>query len=218
VGRESAIVTDIEGTTRDILTDTVSLGKTTLRISDTAGLRDTEDRVESIGIERARAEIESAELILAVFDTSRALSEDDAELVKTVSALGCPTIALFNKSDIDAEADLGEIEKSFTHSVRVSALDGTGFSELADIIDALFIDGEIDIKNDAVVADARQHAELVRASEALRAAIAGIEAGVSLDLVCIDVESAMMALGELEGREVGEEIVAEIFSKFCVGK
>ncbi len=218
VGYESAIVTDIEGTTRDILTDTVSLGKTTLRISDTAGLRDTEDKVESIGIERARAEIESAELILAVFDTSRALSDDDTELVKTVSALGCPSIALLNKSDIDAEADLGEIEKSFTKSVRVSALDGTGFSELADIIDSLFIDGEIDIKNDAVVADARQHAELVRASEALRAAISGIEAGVPLDLVCIDVESAMMALGELEGREVGEEIVAEIFSKFCVGK
>ena len=218
VGYESAIVTDIEGTTRDVLSETVSIGKTTLRISDTAGLRETDDKVENIGIERARAEIESAELILAVFDCSRGISEDDVALANKIRELGCPAIALFNKSDIGSSVDMSAIESGFEHRVYISAVSGEGFVELADMVDSLFIDGEIDIKNDAVVADARQHASLVRAAEALRVAIGGITAGAPLDLCCIDVESAMMALGELEGREIGEEIVSEIFSKFCVGK
>ena len=102
--------------------------------------------------------------------------------------------------------------------MNISAVSGEGFEELADVVDSLFIDGEIDIKNDAVVADARQHAALVRTAEALRVAIDSIEAGAPLDLCCIDVESAVQALGELEGREIGEEIVSRLFSKFCGGK
>ena len=218
VGKESAIVTDIEGTTRDVLSDTVSIGKTTLRISDTAGLRETNDIIENIGIERARAEIEKAELILAVFDTSKEMTEDDTALVKTLKELDCPTIALFNKSDLDGAGSYLELEKSFEYKVKISAKSGEGFDKLAELIDSLFIDGEIDLKTDAVVADARQHANLVQSAAALRNALDAISSGIPLDLCCIDVEAAMQALGELEGREVGEEIVSEIFSKFCVGK
>ena len=218
VGYESAIVTDIEGTTRDVLTETVSIGKTTLCLCDTAGLRETTDVVESIGIERAKAEMDKAELILAVFDTSKEADMEDIKLAKAISERSSAAIALFNKSDLGGGWESSAIAPYFEHCVEISAKSGEGFERLAGLIDELFIDGEIDLKNDAVVADARQHAALVRTAEALRVAIDSIEAGAPLDLCCIDVESAVQALGELEGREIGEEIVSRIFSKFCVGK
>ncbi len=217
-GEEAAIVTDIEGTTRDLLRETVTLGKTLLRICDTAGLRSTDNTVESIGIERAIAEIEASELILAVFDTSKALSEDDLSLIERLTALEAPVIALLNKSDLPSSADEALLKSRFSHTVAVSARSGEGFCELAELIDSLFIDGDIDLSRDAVVADARQFAALLKAADSLRSAISALDSGVSLDLVCIDAEGAMQALSELEGREIGEEVVSEIFSKFCVGK
>lgn len=217
-GDDSAIVTDIEGTTRDILKETVTLGKTTLRIYDTAGLRATDDTVENIGIERAISEIASAELVLAVFDTSRELSQDDIELVERLKALDCPTIALLNKSDMGSVMDTKLISDSFERVINVSAKDGSGFDELTVLVESIFIDSDIDLSNDAVVADARQYSSIIRASECVRSALGGMLDGIALDLCCIDIEGAMQSLGELEGREVGEEIVSEIFSKFCVGK
>lgn len=217
-GDDSAIVTDIEGTTRDILKETVTLGRTTLRIYDTAGLRATDDTVENIGIERALSEISSAELILAVFDTSREFSQDDLELIERLKKLECPTIALLNKSDKGALMDTKLLSESFEHIISVSAKEGSGFDELTELVESMFIDTDIDLSNDAVVADARQYSSIVRASGCIRSALGGMVDGIALDLCCIDIEGAMQALGELEGREVGEEIVSEIFSKFCVGK
>ena len=215
-GDDSAIVTDIAGTTRDILRDTVTLGKTTLRIADTAGLRSTEDTVESIGIQKALAEIDSAELILAVFDFSRELTRDDYELLAKLKTLVAPTVILENKSDI--ESSHRSRFDGFERVISISAKTGEGFDTLEKTVDALFIDGDIDLSSDAIVADARQYTSLLRGADALERAIAAIADGVSLDLCCIDIEDAMQSLGELEGREVGEDIVAEIFSKFCVGK
>lgn len=215
-GEDSAIVTDIAGTTRDILRDTVTLGRTTLRIADTAGLRATEDTVESIGIKKALAEIDSAELILAVFDSSADLTQDDEELLERLKALSAPTIILENKSDISESKQ--ERFSDFERVIAISAKRGEGFDALAECVDKLFIDGDIDISSDAIVADARQYTALLRGADALERAIESIADGVSLDLSCIDIEDAMQALGELEGREVGEDIVSEIFSKFCVGK
>ena len=217
-GEDSAIVTDIEGTTRDILKETVTLGRTTLRICDTAGLRATEDAVENIGIEKALAEIDSAELILAVFDTSREISEDDTELIDKLSSLDCPAIALLNKTDLGADTDVSDISSRFEHTVEISAKENLGFDKLTELVETIFIDRDIDLANDAVVADARQYASLIRAAESISTALEAISAGLALDLCCVDVESAMQSLGELEGREVGEDIVSEIFSKFCVGK
>ena len=217
-GEETAIVTDIEGTTRDILKETVTLGKTTLRICDTAGIRATDDTVESIGIKRALDEIESAELILAVFDSSKALSSDDLELIEKLTSLDRTIIALLNKSDIAKDFDYTILKQSFEHVVNVSAKRGEGFDKLGELVDSLFIDHELDLSEDAVVSDARQYASLIRAADAIRTALSSIRGGLSLDLCCIDIESAMQALGELEGREIGEDIVSEIFSKFCVGK
>lgn len=218
VGEDSAIVTDVEGTTRDVLRGTVSLGKTTLRISDTAGIRKTQDTVESIGIERAMAEIEDAELILAVFDGSSELCEDDLALIGTLKALTSPVIALLNKSDLSQCISEQTIREDFEHVIFVSAKENEGFFALSELIDSLFLDGSINIRTDALVIDARQFAALTKAAEAIRRARDAIERGEPLDLCCIDIELAMQSLGELEGREVGEEIVSEIFSKFCVGK
>ena len=218
LGYDAAIVTDIEGTTRDVLRETAVLGKTLLRLCDTAGLRETEDRVESLGIERTRKEIEQAGLILAVFDSSRPLSKEDLLLVEQLGGVAIPTIALLNKTDCEDGADMTPILKRFSTCVRVSAASGEGFDVLAETIDALFIDGSLDVGKDAVVTGARQYASLMTASEALGSALVDLRDGLPLDLCCVGLEQALLSLGEVDGRELGEEIVAEIFSRFCVGK
>ncbi len=217
LGYDAAIVTDIEGTTRDLLRENAVLGKTLLRLCDTAGLRETDDRVESIGIERTRDEMGRAELILAVFDSSRPLTEDDIAMAKQVKQTGVTAIALLNKCDSQT-CDMSALEGYFENSLKVSAKDGEGFEELALLIDRLFIDGDIDVSRDAVVTGARQFASLSYSDEALTSALSDLRADIPLDLCCVTIETALSALGEVDGRELGEEIVSEIFSHFCVGK
>lgn len=217
LGYDAAIVTDIEGTTRDLLRENATLGKTLLRLCDTAGLRQTDDRVESIGIERTKDEMSRAELILAVFDSSRPLTEDDIAMAKQIKETGVTAVALLNKSD-SASCDMSALDTYFENKLRVSAKDGEGFSELALLIDRLFIDGDIDVSRDAVVTGARQFASLGISDEALTSALSDLRADIPLDLCCVAIESALSALGEVDGRELGEEIVSEIFSHFCVGK
>ncbi len=217
LGYDAAIVTDIEGTTRDVLRETAILGKVTLRLCDTAGLRQTADTVESIGIERSMREIENSELILLVLDGSKPLEDEDRKLLERIKISGKSAIALINKSDISTLPYFSDLN-AYMPSLLVSASTGDGFDALTDTVEQMFIDGDIDISSDAVVTGARQYAALKNASEILGRAVADMHSGVSLDACCVGVECAMSALGELDGREVGEEIVAEIFSKFCVGK
>ncbi len=218
LGYDAAIVTDIEGTTRDVLRETAVLGHTTLRLCDTAGLRETDDRVESIGIARTWEALREAELIVAVFDSSAPLSDEDFALARHAVESGVPTIALLNKTDCAASDVPCALPDGFSAVLRVSAKTGEGFDRLAEEVDRLFIDGSISLREDAIVTGARQYAALCEANERLGAALDDLMAGVSLDLCCIAVEGALSALGEVDGREIGEEIVAEIFSKFCVGK
>ena len=218
LGYDAAIVTDVEGTTRDVLRESATLGKVLLNLCDTAGLRQTDDRVESIGIARTRQEMERAGLILAVFDSSRPLSDEDLALADEVAATGISAIALLNKSDRETAWDASAISEKFAHTVTVSAQEGTGFETLGEMIDALFIDGSLDVGQDAVVTGARQYAALSLAADALESALSDLRAGIPMDLCCIGIEQALSSLGEVDGRELGEEIVAEIFSRFCVGK
>ncbi len=220
LGYDAAIVTDVEGTTRDVLRETAILGKATLLLCDTAGLRRTEDKVESIGIERSLKEIDDAELVLAVFDGTRAPTDEDVELAQKVNVSGVASIALINKSDLCAEqsSELLSLCSTFDKTVSVSAANGEGFDALAAAVEELFIDGDIDIKKDAVVTGARQFAALNSCCELLYRALEDMRCGVSLDACCVGIECAMSALGEVDGREIGEEIVADIFSHFCVGK
>ncbi len=219
VGADAAIVTDIEGTTRDVLRQTATLGATTLLLCDTAGIRKTDDVVESMGIERALREIEQAELVLAVFDGSADICGDDIELIERLCASDKTCIALLNKSDLGQNEQTAEyISAHFEHTLRICASRAEGIELVGRTVDKLFIDGDIDMDNDAVVMYARQHAALQQACERLCSAREELVGGEALDLACIGIEEAMAYLGELDGRQVGEEIVSEIFSKFCVGK
>lgn len=216
VGREAAIVTDIAGTTRDVLTETVALGRLTLRLSDTAGLRNATDAVEQIGISRAEAALGSAELIFAVLDGSRAPDEDTNALLARLLPMEKRVIVVLNKQDAAAVFS-PEALAGFSHVVRLSATRG----EIAPLVaetEGMFLTEGLDLRYDAVVANARQYAALDRAAEALHRAVEALRLDIPLDAACIEAELAMSALGEVDGRAVGEDIVADIFSHFCVGK
>lgn len=217
-GHDSAIVTDIEGTTRDILTEKVSFGGVTLNLSDTAGLRRTDDPVEKIGIGRAERAMEGAGLIFAVFDGSSVPEEEDIALADRLAGLSARVIAVINKSDLPCAAGLDAISARLPLAVSVSARTGQGMDELGKAVGELFNSDGIDIMNDAVVATERQYGALAFACECLAEALAGIDAGLPVDLVCSSVERAMESLAEVSGRLVGEDIVSAVFSKFCVGK
>ena len=218
VGRDAAIVTDIEGTTRDVLTETAKLGRVILRLSDTAGLRESGDVVEKIGIDRARQTAESAELILAVFDGSRVPDEKDAEFVEYLRTLGGIKVAIVNKSDLGILPEVNGLLSKFDHICQVSAESGDGFDKLAFLIEQLYIDNDLDTGSDAIITNARQEASVGSAIEALEIAVNAISAELPLEICCAEIENTLSALGELDGRTVSEDIVARIFANFCVGK
>ena len=218
VGRDAAIVTDIEGTTRDVLTEKARLGKVTLRLSDTAGLRTSTDTVEQIGIDRARREAEGAELILAVFDGSRKACPEDRELVDYVSSLGGAKIAIINKTDLGINDSVTELTQGFDHRICMSADSGQGFDELTLAVENIYIDKNLGIGEQAIVSNARQNAAVTSAISSLSDAIDAIKGDLPLEVCCVEVENTLSALGELDGRTVSEDIVSRIFANFCVGK
>ena len=214
LGREAAIVTDVAGTTRDVLEDTVSVGGVTLRLCDTAGLREASDEVERIGIDRARERIASAELVVALFDGSREGSAEDAELSRLLEGIISPAIKLVTKSDLPRAAGAFVPEEA----ICISARTGAGLDELAARVRELFIDGSLNMSEDAIVANARQYAALRGAEESVGASLAALDSGLPEDVACSDLESAMSALAEIDGRAVTVDIVNDIFARFCVGK
>lgn len=219
VGRDAAIVTDIAGTTRDLLEETVTVGHVMLRLCDTAGLRESDDPVERIGIKRAKEQLDAAELVLAVFDRSVPLTEEDTSLLERLRALTVPVLILLNKCDLDAAWDaaaLGGFDQE--NMLTVSGSEGVGVDQLRERIEALFLDGTLDLRSDAIVANARQYAALCHAMEHVAGALAAARAAFSEDVSCVDLELAMAALAEVDGRAVTEDIVSQIFSHFCVGK
>ncbi|MBQ4354306.1 MAG: tRNA uridine-5-carboxymethylaminomethyl(34) synthesis GTPase MnmE [Clostridia bacterium] len=221
VGDESAIVTSVAGTTRDILRETVSFGGVTLRISDTAGIRLSGDVVEQIGIDRAEQEMRSAELLLAVFDGSAGLTGEDRELLGKLGECGGAKIAVINKADLGeriSEDDLSLIRASADRTVTVSAKESRGMEELAGVIAALYGSDRLNPAEDAVIWDVRQREMLAKSRTALAQAAEGIEYGAPIDAVCTLAEEALAALNETDGRGIDETIVDEIFKRFCVGK
>ena len=219
VGRDAAIVTDVEGTTRDLLTETAALGRVTLRLTDTAGMRETSDTVERIGVERAKNELENAELILAVFDGSREPDEADRALAESLGKVGGEVIAIVNKSDVETHPKTVDFCRTLCKNVvYLSAKTGEGIRELTNVVERLFTDGALDLREDAILTNARQHAAVLRALERAEQAERSLREGYPIDLCCNDAEEAMAALAELDGRAVSEELVSEIFSHFCVGK
>ena len=218
-GYERAIVTDIPGTTRDTVEESVLCGGVLLRLIDTAGIRDTEDVVEQKGVERSRKALESADLVLAVVDGSVPLTDEDLEVLR-LAAENLRWIAVFSKCDLwDTKAhSVGIIgSPAPAASVTLSSVTGEGLGDLENAVAALFPAGDPK-EAGSLLTDQRQEEAVRRARDAVRRAKDALENGLTPDAVLTDAEEALDSLGELTGRTAKEEIVSRIFSRFCVGK
>lgn len=214
-GTDKSIVTEIAGTTRDIVEDTVNAGGITLRLADTAGVRDTDDTVESIGVERAVKRLENAELVLAVFDGSRPLNGDDRRLIDLCK--GKKAVGIINKTDLDKNYLNDEIEKNFPQTVFISAKTGEGKAELISAIETLLGTADFDTSAAAVVNE-RQRDCCKKALDALNDAQNALDLGLTMDAVTVCLDSAAENLMVLTGEKATELVVNEIFAQFCVGK
>lgn len=222
-GCSRSIVTNIPGTTRDIVEETVNLGDVVLRLADTAGIRETDNPVEKIGVDIALERLEGAGLALAVFDLSEALDEDDEKIIKRLAGLPqLPVVAVLNKTDLPPVLDVEKVRQHFAHVVQLSA---GGSAEEQDaaietlnqtITDLLMLEG-IDT-HEAVLANERQRECAAEAAKLLREVCETIESGYTLDAVDVALESALSALFSLSGEKVSDTVIDEVFSKFCVGK
>ena len=217
VGEDRAIVTEIAGTTRDTLEEYISLHGISLRIIDTAGIRETEDVVEKIGVEKARQMAEKADLILYVVDSSQPLDENDQEIMELLR--GRKSIVIYNKTDLASAVDMGSLrEKTGSQVIPVSVVEETGIEDLEKSIREMFFQGEISFDDEVYITNARHKTALKEAEKSLEMVTESIEAGMPEDFFSIDLMGAYEALGKILGESLGEDLVNEIFSKFCVGK
>lgn len=213
-----AIVTDIPGTTRDVIEEYVSLNGIPLRLMDTAGIRETEDVVERIGVERSRSALEGADLILFVLNYNEQLHEDDRKLMEELK--GRPVIIVVNKTDLPEQLNLQEVEDQFGPDsiVRMSVASEEGLDRLEKTISQMFFEGELDSGDLTYVSNVRHIALLKQAQQSLRDAIEASDIGIPIDVIQIDVRTAWESLGEITGDTAGDSLIDQIFSQFCLGK
>ena len=212
-GYDRCIVTDIPGTTRDTVEETVMLGPTRLRLIDTAGIRDTSDTVEAMGVERSRKAAEDADLILFVCDGSQELTQEDRDIIEFC----CDrenAVALINKSDLGNKVEPSDLP--FMNVIHICAKTGEGLDQLSDAVEVMFA-GNMPCDG-SILTNARQFDACRRAYEAMLRSLQGLMMGLTPDAVLTDVEEAMEAMGEVTGATVREDITARIFERFCVGK
>lgn len=214
-GCQRSIVTQYAGTTRDVVEETVMLAGVPLRLADTAGLRDTDDPVESIGVRAARQRLETAQLVLAVFDSSQALEKEDRELMDALE--GVPSIAIVNKTDLPSQIAVEEIQARFEKTVFLSAATGEGLEDLEQALSEILDTKEFH-PQEGVLFTQRQRADAQTAWDSLREGEQALLGGLTLDAVTVCVEDALTALSALTGEHVSEEIVDRVFEEFCVGK
>ncbi|MCC8068535.1 MAG: tRNA uridine-5-carboxymethylaminomethyl(34) synthesis GTPase MnmE [Ruminococcus sp.] len=214
-GFERSIVTDIAGTTRDVIEETVKIGDLTLRLSDTAGIRDTSDIVEKMGVDIAKKRLDEADLIIAMFDGSTPLDSNDFDLIQSVKDKN--TIAVVNKTDIAIDGIFDTIQQRFKYAIEVSAKNLIGLDFLTNTLNEMFLLENIDIDS-GLLANERQKNCIDNSIDALKNCIYGLEMGLNLDAITIDFDEALSYLLELTGESVSETVVNEIFSRFCVGK
>ncbi len=212
LGYDRAIVTSIPGTTRDTIEEKLRLGGVCLRLIDTAGIRETGDEIERLGVERSRAALDSAQLVLAVVDGSAQYTEQDAEIISAAERAPHGLVVL-SKNDLDGFAP--EVSTKLP-TVSVSAVTGEGLDELERVIAAMFPLPSVPAGE--ILTNVRQAEAIGRACDYMRAALEAMEAGMTPDIVLTETEGAMAALGELTGRTVREDVTDGIFRRFCVGK
>lgn len=214
-GCQRSIVTQYAGTTRDVVEETVMVAGVPLRLADTAGIRDTDDPVESIGVQAARQRLETAQLVLAVFDSSQALEKEDWELMDALEKV--PAIAIVNKSDLPTRMDVEAIQKRFEKTVSLSAATGEGLAALEQALSEI-LDTKDFHPQEGVLFTQRQRMDAQTALDSLREGEQALVLGLTLDAVTVCVEDALHALAALTGEQVSEEIVDRVFEEFCVGK
>ena len=211
-GFERAIVTDIPGTTRDTVEESVMVGSTRLRLIDTAGIRETDDAVEALGVERSKKAVEEADLTIFVCDGSQPLDEEDRQIIDL--CLDIPAIALINKSDLGNAVQPSDLP--FVTVIETSLATGEGLDKLADVLDEQFAGDQP--CDGSILTNPRQFDACRRAYEAMLQSLQGLKLGQTPDAVLTDIEAAMEAMGEVTGATVREDITARIFERFCVGK
>lgn len=216
--KNRAIVTDIPGTTRDILEEYVNIQGLPIKLIDTAGLRETEDRVEQIGVEKALDVIRSADLILFVLDAQSGFEKEDAEILKTVRGFGNKTLYIVNKTDATDESRLKEIRDKVPEAVEISVLEDSGINVLECEIYRFASKNDLDTDNQVLVTNARHKQFLAESLEGLKSALELAEASITLDILAMEIKSAAEKLGLITGHEVSEDVVTNIFERFCVGK
>lgn len=217
VGEDRAIVTEIEGTTRDILEEYISLNGITLRVIDTAGIRETEDIVEKIGVGKAKQMAEDADLILYVVDSSRPLDDNDEDIIELLS--GRKSIVIYNKTDLEPVVNMAKLqERTGNPVIPVSIVEEKGIRRLEEEIKNMFFKGELSFNDEVYITNARHKAALEEAKESLELVKNSIDMGMAEDFFSIDLMNAYESLGRIVGESVGEDLVNEIFSKFCTGK
>lgn len=214
-GQEKSIVTHIEGTTRDIVENSVRLGNIVLHLSDTAGIRESNDVVESIGIKKAIDKINSAALILAVFDNSAALNDDDRMLIETCK--GKPCVAVVNKTDLETAVETDVLKNNFEQIVYISAKNNDGADQLEESVKQILGVGTFD-SSQPILANKRQKLCVSNALQHINQAIDGANIGITYDAINVMIDSAVDELLMLTGKKATEEVVNNIFSRFCVGK
>lgn len=214
-GFERSIVTDIAGTTRDVVEEKIVLGEIIMRVADTAGIRETENVVENIGVNLARRRLERAELVLAVFDGSEPLNDDDLDIIN--QSKGKKAVALLNKADLPMTADRKIISDAFEYVVELSASTGEGRDELEKAVAKICSTDEFN-PNAACLTSERQRQCCVNALSSIEDALAAIHGGMTLDAVNVCADCAIDALLELTGEKATSAVVDEVFSRFCVGK
>ncbi len=209
-----AIVTDIPGTTRDIIEEFISLDGIPIKITDTAGIRETEDIVEKIGVERSKEKIDEADLIILILDSSRVLENEDRDIINNIKDK--KYIVLMNKTDLEPKITSEDIE-GLENIINISVKTGFGIELLKDKIKELFFNGTIDSES-MIISNNRHKQALYRALENCQEALKRVKLNEYLDLISIYVTSALRALGEITGSELEEDLINKIFSEFCVGK
>ena len=214
-GFSRSIVTDIAGTTRDIVEETVRVGNVVLRLADTAGIRESDDLVESIGVDMAKTRIERATLILAVFDGSESLEQSDKEILDLCKDRD--VIGIVNKSDLPSKADIDYLKATLSKVVFISAKEGEGEEELTKAIEEALGTDKIDTSQ-AMITTERQRVCTEKALSCLEEALDALNIGMTMDAINVCIESAVEALLELTGKKAREAVVDEVFSQFCVGK
>lgn len=217
VGEERAIVTEIAGTTRDILEEQIQIGGIGLNIIDTAGIRNTDDVVEKIGVMKTREYLDKADLIIYVADASTALDENDKEIIAAIQDKN--TIVLLNKSDLRAKTTVDQLIAMLDKSIiSISAKYNKGIRKLEDAIKNMFFDGKISFNDEVYITNVRHKNALKESEKSLKMVLQSIENGMPEDFFTIDMMNAYEELGTIIGEAVGEDLVNEIFSKFCMGK